>query len=207
MPRITVVPATPERWADMQVVFGGPWNIDHCWCQFVRLSSSDYAKSTFEQRTGLLESQTHQDPVPGMVAYVDGEPCGWIGFGVRSRMERLVRSRTIPLVDDVPVWSVFCFLIRVGYRRQGVAQALLDGLVEYARQQGSPMLEAYPVETNGKRIHGSGAYVGLATMFRRAGFSEILQTDARAEHLPRILMRLDLRETADSAAGEVPTSG
>ena len=74
-----------------------------------------------------------------MLAYVDGEVAGWLGFGPRPLLPRLARSRTIPTVDDVPVWSILCFNIRVGYRRKGVATALLDGLVDYARRSGHPV--------------------------------------------------------------------
>ena len=68
----------------------------------------------------------------GMLAYVDGEVAGWCGFGPRHRLPRLERSRTIPKVDDVAVWSILCFNIRVGYRRRGVASAdrtLAEGAV------------------------------------------------------------------------------
>lgn len=129
-----------------------------------------------------------------MLAYVGSEPVGWCGFGVRQRMDRLIRSRTIPAVDDLPVWAVFCFTVRTGYRRQGLARALLDGLIAYAREQGAPALEGYPVETLGARIHGTAAYVGTTGMFEDAGFRRVLETDARSARLPRWLMRLDLRD-------------
>jgi GNAT superfamily N-acetyltransferase len=157
------------------------------------MSSGDYGRSTLPQRRSALRAQTAERPAPGMLAYVDGEPAGWCGFGVRQRMERLVRSRTIPAIDDLPVWAIFCFTVRVGYRRRGVAHALLEGLIEYAREQGAPALEAYPVETEGTRIHGTAAYVGTTSMFDAAGFRRVLETDARSEHRPRWLMRLDLR--------------
>jgi len=50
-------------------------------------------------------------------------------------MGRLQRSRTIPAVDDAPVWSIVCFLVRSGYRRRGVSRALLDAVVGYARRE------------------------------------------------------------------------
>ena len=82
--------------------------------------------------------------------------------------------------------------MRVGYRRKGVARALLDGPDAYARDQGALALEAYPVETDGARIHGTAAYVGVASMFEAAGFARVLEMAARSDHRPRWLMRLDL---------------
>ncbi len=52
---------------------------------------------------------------------------------LRTEMERLGRSRTIPKVDERPVWSVVCFVVRPGYRRRGVARALLEAAISYAR--------------------------------------------------------------------------
>src|SRR5207244_5611110 len=97
-----------------------------------------------------------------------------------------------PAIDDMPVWAVFCFTVRTGYRRRGLARALLEGLIGYAREHGAPALEAYPVDTGGARIHGTAAYVGTTGMFEDAGFRRVLETDARSDHLPRWLMRLDL---------------
>ena len=35
-------------------------------------------------------------------------PLGWVGVAVRTETPRLVSSRTIPAVDDLPVWSMGC---------------------------------------------------------------------------------------------------
>ena len=190
-PSVEVVPATVERFDDVTSVLGCDAR-SPCCCQYWRKSSGDYGRSTLEERRGALREQLSETPPAGMLAYVDGLPAGWCGFGPRERIERLVRSRTIPAVDDVPVWAIYCFTVRVGYRRQGVARALLDGLIDYARGQGATVLEAYPVETDGARIHGTAAYVGTVGMFEAAGFRRVLETDARSDRRPRWLVRLEL---------------
>ena len=187
---VDVVPATLERFDDVVDVLGG--DRAACLCQYWRMSSGEYSRVTRERRLEALRTQLGETPPAGMLAYVDAEPVGWLGFGQRDRVERLVRSRTIPKLDDLPVWSIFCFTVRLGYRRHGVAHALLEGLIEYARDEGAPMLEAYPVATDGARIHGTAAYVGVTSMFETAGFRRVLETAARSEHRPRWLMRLDL---------------
>jgi GNAT superfamily N-acetyltransferase len=156
------------------------------------MTSGEYSHADQETRHAALRAQLAEKPAPGMLAYIDGEPAGWAGFGPRERMGRLVRSRTIPKLDELPVWAITCFTVRVGYRRLGIGRALLAGVIDYARTQGAPALEAYPVDTGGRRIHGTAAYVGTTGMFERAGFRRIVETDARSDHLPRWLMRLDL---------------
>jgi GNAT superfamily N-acetyltransferase len=111
-------------------------------------------------------------------------------------MIRLVRSRTIPAIDDLPVWSIVCFLIRVGYRRRGVARALLRGAIECAREYHAPALEAYPIDPGGTRIDVAFGYVGILSMFEQEGFQRIVETSARSAGLPRWLMRLDFTTSA-----------
>jgi GNAT superfamily N-acetyltransferase len=125
-----------------------------------------------------------------MLAYLDGQPAGWLGFGPRPALHRLAHSRTIPTVDDLPVWSIVCFLIRPGFRRKGVARAMLRGLIEFARESGAPGLEAYPVDADGARVNTSFGYVGFTSMFEAAGFERVLLTDAHSDRRPRWLMRL-----------------
>ena len=189
MPEIEVVPATPDRWADVMSVLGTDG--DHgCWCQAPRGRDTGPRRSEPGFRRELLQAQLAEEPPAGMLAYVEGQAAGWVGFGPRPGLPRLERSRTIPKVDDLPVWSILCFNVRVGYRRRGVARALLDGVVEYARMSGAPGVEAYPVDPGDARIDVSMGYVGLTSWFERAGFQAILETDAHSAHRPRILMRL-----------------
>ena len=138
MSAIVVLPATAERWQDVATLFEGDGPLG-CWCQYWRRSSGEYSRGKPGSGERNLRSQVNSaPPAPGVIAYVDGEPAGWCGLGPRTAMERLVRSRTIPNVDDAPVWSIVCFKVRVGFRRQGVSRALLDGAVAYARAVGHP---------------------------------------------------------------------
>jgi GNAT superfamily N-acetyltransferase len=186
---VEVVPATAERWPDIDSIFGGP-GARHCWCMAYRLPGGDPRNRTFDGRRAVLHELSKGDPPAGMLAYVGSEPAGWLGFGPRSALHRLTHSRTIPAVDDQPVWSIVCFLIRPGYRRRGVARGLLYGLIEYARERGAPGLEAYPVDSERGRIDTSFGYVGFTAMFEGAGFERVLLTDAHSDRRPRWLMRL-----------------
>ena len=187
MSAVKVVPATRRRFDDVVSILG-----QGCLCQYWRMTSSEYSRASRRDRLAALHAQLGERPPAGMLAYIDGTPVGWLGFGPRPKVGRLVRSRTIPAVDELPVWSIYCFTVRGGYRRRGVAGALLGGLIEYARAHGAPALEAYPVDTGGTRIHGTAAYVGTIGMFERAGFRRVVETAARSDHRPRWLMRLEL---------------
>jgi GNAT superfamily N-acetyltransferase len=186
---IEVVPATPDRWDDVVTILGGNGDLG-CWCQAPRGLAVGYGKAEPGARRAALREQLEDQPPAGMLAYVDGEVAGWCGFGPRPRLPRLERSKTIPKVDDQPVWSVLCFNVRVGYRRRGVAAALLEGVVDYARRSGAPGVEAYPIDPDGGRVDVSFGYVGVTPMFERLGFERIVETAAHSDRRPRILMRL-----------------
>lgn len=184
-------PATAARWDDLRTVLNPRGHPNACWCLSWRLPSGEFG-SRHEPREPKMRALVEGDPAPGLLAYLDGEVVGWCHVGPRSAMQRLVRSRTIPAVDEVPVWAVVCFVVRAGHRRQGVAEELLHGAVDYAVGRGAPAVEGYPVDPSGNRINTSEAYVGTTGMFERAGFRRITRTDATSAKLPRWLMRRDL---------------
>lgn len=190
--RLDILPATLDRWADVVTLLGGDGERG-CWCQSWRGSDSPIGRGEPARNRMLLASQVEtEDFAPGLIAYLDGEPVGWCGLGPRAAMPRLVRSRTIPSVDDLPVWSLGCFRIRVGYRRRGVARALLAGAVDYARRMGAPAIEAYPIDAEGERVDVGFGFVGFTSTFEAAGFRRVAVTDAHSAGRVRWLMRLDL---------------
>jgi GNAT superfamily N-acetyltransferase len=188
---LRVVPATSADWPAVQVLLGRDGERG-CWCQYYRLSSSDYSARPPGAGAEFMRGQLAADPSPGIVCYDGAEAAGWLGLWPRSRFERLNRSKTIPQVDDTPVWSIVCFYVRVGYRRRGVAAALLEGAIDYARRSGVPALEAYPIDAGKDRLDVSFSYVGFTSMFEKAGFERVVITDSRSAGRPRVLMRLPL---------------
>lgn len=187
-----MVPATPDRWDDIARFFEEAHGELGCWCQYWRKSSSEYRNGGPGSGEANLRLQVQRGPTPGMLAYSDGELVGWLGLWPRQDFERLVRSRTIPKIDEKPVWSIVCFMIKVGHRRKGVSKALLEGAIEYGRQDGIRTLEAYPLDPEGTRVDVNFGYVGFTHMFEEAGFERILETDSKSARKTRWLMRLDL---------------
>jgi ribosomal protein S18 acetylase RimI-like enzyme len=119
--------------------------------------------------------------VPGLIAYSDQTPVGWVSVGPRSDFARLQRSRITKPIDDLPVWSITCFVIDRHHRRQRVATELLAAAVNHARSNSAVAVEGYPVEPRKDTMPEIYAWMGVASMFVDAGFEEVAR---RSEHRP-----------------------
>jgi ribosomal protein S18 acetylase RimI-like enzyme len=75
-------------------------------------------------------------------------------------------------VDDQPVWSIICFVVPSEWRGQGVARALLDGAIAFAKRRKVRLLEAYPVDKPA-RSNDDAMWFGAKSMFDAAGFEEV----------------------------------
>lgn len=107
--------------------------------------------------------------VPGLLAYADGYPVGWVAIEPRSQYPKLAHSRVLKPIDEQEVWSVTCLFVEKKHRRNGIAVALLRAAVEYARRQGAQIVEGYPVETKGE-TPPVFIFTGTPSAFEQAGF-------------------------------------
>jgi GNAT superfamily N-acetyltransferase len=140
-----------------------------------------------------VRDERANDRAPGLVAYDEGAAVGWTSLGPRTDYERLAYSRLLAPVDDAPVWSIVCFVVGRRSRGRGVATALLDAAIEYARAHEATTLEAYPVEVpDGGRVPAANAYHGTLSMFERAGFAVIERRQWNAGSPVRPIVRLEL---------------
>jgi GNAT superfamily N-acetyltransferase len=184
-------PVTPDRFDDFADVINPNRRPNHCWCLSHRLRAKDIEELGKGSREQAMRTLCEDEHPPGVLTYLDDLPVGWCNIGARSSIPRLAHSRLIRPVDDVPVWSIICVVVRAGHRRKGVSTQLLEGAVGYAADSGAPAVEAYPVDPPG-RMDTTMAFVGTRSMFERVGFRVIGSTDAKASSLPRLVMRLDL---------------
>ncbi len=87
------------------------------------------------------------------------------------------------------MWCVWCIRVRPGYRGRGISHHLLQGAVDFAREQGAPVVEGYPVDNRGEKVDLTMAYVGTRALFERAGFTKVADTESVLDGFPRVLMR------------------
>ncbi|MFB7368279.1 GNAT family N-acetyltransferase [Streptomyces sp. NPDC056222] len=163
-----------------------------CWCLSYRIPSKLNQELRGPARGEYVAELCCGQLPPGVLAYDGDEPVGWAAVAPRSDTS-FARSRRIPHVDDLPVWSLWCIRVRPGHRKSGISHALIAGAVEFARGHGAPVIEAYPIDSGGAKVDMTMAYAGIRKNFERAGFTHAADTTSVLAGFPRVLMRLDLR--------------
>lgn len=190
---IEIRPATGDRFDDVAIMLG-PKNPQSpvCWCLSHRVDYKLNRELTGPARAEYVRELCSREVAPGVLAYDGDDVVGWAALAPRSELP-FARSKKIPHVDQLPVWSVWCIRVRPGHRGKGISHALLGGAVDYARSRQAPAVEGYPVDNQGKKVDLTMAYVGTRSVFERAGFTKAADTDAVSGGFARVVMRLDLR--------------
>jgi GNAT superfamily N-acetyltransferase len=194
---ITMVPANEASRDDLAAIFGATGDPATCQCQWFKVPGADWRAVPREELESRLREQTNcgQPGAPttsGIVAYLGGEPVGWCAVESRAEYVRLRRMR-IPWAgraedrEDDRVFAVTCFVVRKGFRKQGISRALAAATVDFARERGASAVEAYPMTTEpGKEVIWGQLFVGSVGIFEDAGYSEVSSPTPR-----RRVMRID----------------
>ncbi|MCS7217201.1 MAG: GNAT family N-acetyltransferase [Candidatus Bipolaricaulota bacterium] len=183
-------PLTPERWPDLEDLFGEHGASSGCWCMWPRLPPQEYRRLRGEGNKRLFRALVESGEKPGILAYHRGRAVGWCALGPREKFVHLscptfpYRKALAP-VDEEPVWSVVCFYVRPAYRRRGLTLPLLQAAVAFAAEQGARVLEGYPWD---RGPGGPPTYMGPLSTFLKAGFVEVAR-----RHPQRPILRYYVR--------------
>lgn len=178
-----------STWSALQTVFGTKGDPSSCWCQWFKLSRADWDAATRDDVEQQLHEQVEAGS-PGVIARIDGEPVGWAAVEPFSAYPALGRSPVTRRREGDPEdpWAVTCFVVRLQYRRRGVARALLAGALDHARRHGATIVEGYPVDPEVRpSLSAAERYHGTVSLFRDGGFEVVRRPSAT-----RAVMRRDL---------------
>jgi GNAT superfamily N-acetyltransferase len=183
-------PLTPDTWPHLEELFGQPGGsiVRGCWCMYYRKSG----KVAVNERAGAdnkrqLNELVDTGTVLGLVGYLDDQPVGWVSLGPREEYLKLRRSPVMKPVDNADVWSIVCTYVAKSHRGQGLQHKLLASAIDYARNQGVRLLEAYPVDKL-ERSHDDFMFFGSKSLYAGAGFTEVVRRSPT-----RVVMRRKLR--------------
>lgn len=168
----TIKPLTPATWPDFERLFGANGACAGCWCTWWRLTSAEFTKFSKDEKKNVIRTLVQGGTIPGLIAYVDDLPAGWVSVGPRESFAHLERSKMLARVDDKPVWCINCFFIDRHHRRKGLSGYLIEEAVKFAKENGASIIEAYPIEAQ-EKMNSLSIYYGVANTFRRLGFKEV----------------------------------
>jgi GNAT superfamily N-acetyltransferase len=166
-------PLTPDRWGDLETLFGPRGACGGCWCMAWRLARKDFERGKGAGNRAAFRAVVKSGTPPGILGYLNGEPIAWCAVAPREEYPALDRSRVLKKVDEQPVWSVSCFVVRKDCRRMGLTVALLRAAIYFVRDQGGKIVEGYPIEPIKDEVPAVFAWTGLDSAFRKAGFREV----------------------------------
>jgi GNAT superfamily N-acetyltransferase len=132
-----------------------------CWCMWWRDRSLEHG----EPKKRALEALVRSGREPGLLAYDDGDPVGWVSIAPRADYRALLRSPQYrPRDEDDGVWSIVCYAVDRYARRRGVTSALLEAAVAHACRRGATVVEAYGHNTK------TDDYMGWRGLYLSHGF-------------------------------------
>jgi len=196
---LVVLPASEASCEDLQTIFGQRGAGAYCQRQRYKLQPKEaFSKFPVEERARRLRERTRcgnpaAETTTGLVAYLAGEPIGWVAVEPRSAYVGLLRAYRVPWEGrtedrtDDSIWAITCLFVRAGYRGRGISHALAQAAVDHARRRGARPVEAYPLMTQpGQEIAWDEIHVGTRSIFAAAGLAEVIQPTIR-----RVVMRVD----------------
>ncbi len=77
-------PLTPARWADFEQLFGPRGACAGCWCMYWKLPRKVFTANQGEKNRLAQQEIVASGQTPGLLAYADGIPAGWIAVEPRE---------------------------------------------------------------------------------------------------------------------------
>jgi predicted GNAT family acetyltransferase len=179
----TIVPVTSERWPDFEDLFGKQGACYGCWCTHFRLPPAARRENDRERNKDHIRARIEAGPPPGLLAFQDGKAVGWMQIGPRADVPEWNNAGrgSAPLepseADDPDVWAISCFFLRSKARGKGLTHQLVQGGVEFARDNGARVLEACPMDLS-RDSRSIGLFVGSTRVFEKAGFQRMVERKA-----------------------------
>ena len=164
---------TPGDTAPITQLFGANSVCRGCWCMHWRVEKGGKSWQACwgdPNRRAFLKL-LKQGRVQGALAFAADKPVGWCNFGPRGDFPRLKGSRVLSYKAAPETWAINCFFIAAGWRKRGVAGALLKSAMATAFERGARVLEAYPTpQQPGQNLVAPFAWTGTRALFEKAGF-------------------------------------
>lgn len=191
MENLKIYRLTPERLDDYLYFFENvahtdnkEWDRCYClnYCSAHNAEVVDFDLFDAEQRREYAIKYVREGVIQGYLAYHNGQVIGWCNANDRSDCMRCygwqqyIAGKGEMKQEASKIKSIFCFTVAPEMRGKHVATALLERVVQDAREDGYEYLEAYPNKEDTDMFYN---YVGPVGLYQKFGFEKYGETDER----------------------------
>ncbi|HHH29361.1 MAG TPA: N-acetyltransferase [Polyangiaceae bacterium] len=182
MKGLRCVPVAPEHAPGLRAMLGEVSN--GCYCRWWHYDGEDHdwtARCNLEPERNaeaMAEALRTKSPTgSGVVALVGDRVVGWLKLAPATAMTKLYGRRVYRALSCFDgerdgVLVVGCMAVAPDLRRRGVAGALLEAAIGWAREQGATSLEATPRRA-AHAVRDDELWMGPPSIFDEAGFVRV----------------------------------
>lgn len=171
MSEYTIKPLGPDTWdafAKLAERHNGVWG--GCWCNWFHPRYPERAQSAEESRA-RKQRRVNEGVAHAALVLDDDEAAAWCQYGTPEELPNIHHRKEYEAgMERLPDYRITCFFVDRRYRRQGMAAVALRGALDLIAQEGGGVVEAYPHDTQGKKVSASFLYCATRSLFEEAGF-------------------------------------
>ncbi|HEX6197126.1 MAG TPA: hypothetical protein VFZ37_14525 [Jiangellaceae bacterium] len=171
MGEYTIKPLGPDTWdafAQLAERHNGVWG--GCWCNWFHPRYPEKAKSAEESR-GRKERRVNEGQAHAALVFDGDDAVAWCQYGTPEELPNIYHRKEYEAgMVRPPDYRITCFFVDRRYRRNGMSAVALQGALDLIALAGGGVVEAYPHDTQGKKVSASFLYNATRSLFEGAGF-------------------------------------
>lgn len=137
-----------------------------CYCYDYHFTGDVEACTREQSRSSVIEL-INEDKLTGYLVFDNEKPVGWCNANDRYNYQRLLKDYDYVDNPEDKVCSIVCFLIHPNYRRQGIAQQLLERIIADYSEKDFDYFEAYPRK---HELSCEGNFKGPLELYKKFDF-------------------------------------
>jgi len=142
-----------------------------CWCVTFHLKPGGSSQAAGSRRA-YKEKLVRANQSHAALVYDGANVVGWAQFGPPSELPgRMGGVRKLGVAP--PEWRITCFFVDRDRRREGIAEAALEGALRMIAAKGGGTVDGYPIATREKPYSSSFLWGGTESMFAESGFRPV----------------------------------
>ncbi len=145
-----ILPLTPDRWEDFEHLFGPRGACAGCWCMYWKLPRKQFNLGQGDHNRLAQKDIVSSGHIPGLIAYIDNSPVGWVAVEPRENYPVLANSRILKPLDELAGLVSYLFLCRKKLPKSGIIGSFAESGNRLCYETG---------RTSGGRLSGGTAPV------------------------------------------------